>query len=662
MPARVAIFVAVAAAAAAPAADGACMSARASDAQVTRATHALRAGRDVWGEQLLRAPGGPTYERARRYLPPLLFARTSQQRPLTRSGVYYLPFSVGPGVMLHVADGGEILFDRVGGPSVSIFARGAQFAACSARLADGWLPILQTRFRGVAQESFAARVDGRLTSFVALHGNGALRVGSVRGRDELYVAWNRAARRVDRDEYDRARQSVVDYWTKRVAAPFEVPERRVFDAERALLVQNLVHTWRYSIGNPYEEFSFPESVDGAQVMAEYGYADVSASMLRASLTRRPEPYANWKRGEKLVGSALLFRLHRDRAYVDAVTPTLRGYLDALARQLDSRNLLARERYSSDIPDQVYGLHSQAVVWQGLREMSRVWSQTGQPALAARAAATAARLERGLRAAVRASARRLPDGSLFVPVRLLDREPAYGAVTATREGSYWNLVAPYAFASGLFPPHGRDATGILRYLDLHGARLLGLVRAGAFSLYGRASYPAGGTDQVYGLNVARFLADNDQGDRLVLQLYGQLAAAMTPNTFVAGEAASVAPLLGRYYRAMYLPPNSVSNAAFLETLRQILVHETSTGLELAYATPRAWLAPGKRIAVRAAPTSFGPLSYALEARHGSVHVEVDVPARAKPRTLRVRLRLPGGRTRTLDLSGRRGHVELEVRVA
>jgi hypothetical protein len=649
-------------AAAALAAPTSCASAPVAPAHAARVDRILRSGRDVWGDQLLRAPGGPTYDRARRYLPPLLLARTSKQRPLTRSGAYYLPFSHGRGVMLHVADGGEIFFDRVGGPSVTIFAGNARFAACNARLADGWLPILQTTFRGTVQESFAARAGGRLTSFVALRGNGALRVGSVRGRGELYVAWSRAARRVDRAEYERARQSVVDYWTKRVLAPFEVPERVVFDAERALLVQNLVHTWRYSIGNPYEEFSFPESVDGAQVMAEYGYADVAASMLRASLTRRPEPYANWKRGEKLVGSALLYRLHRDRAYVAAVTPTLRGYVDALARQLGPRNLLARERFSSDIPDQVYGLHAQAVVWQGLREMSAVWSETGRRALAVRAAATAARLERGLRAEVRASARRLPDGSLFVPVRLLDREPAYGAVTATREGSYWNLVAPYAFASGLFPPHGRDAAGILRYLDLHGARLLGLVRAGAFSLYGPAAYPAGGTDQVYGLNVARFLADNDQSDRLVLQLYGQLAAAMTPNTFVAGEAASVAPLRGRYYRAMYLPPNSVSNAAFLETLRQILVHETSTGLELAYATPRAWLAPGKRVAVHAAPTRFGPLSYALEATKDSVHVDVDVPARAQPRTLRLRLRLPGGRTRTLDLSGRRGHVELEVRVA
>ena len=107
---------------------------------------------------------------------------------------------------------------------------------------------------------------------------------------------------------------------------------------------------------------------------------------------------------------------------------------------------------------------------------------------------------------------------------------------------------------------------------HGSRLLGLVRAGAYSLYGKPKYPVSGTDQVYGLNVARFLADNDRPDQLVLSLYGMLGASMTPNTFVSGEAATVAPLRGASYRSMYMPPNTASNSAFLETLRLMLVHE------------------------------------------------------------------------------------------
>ena len=93
--------------------------------------------------------------------------------------------------------------------------------------------------------------------------------------------------------------------------------------------------------------------------------------------------------------------------------------------------------------------------------------------------------------------------------------------------------------------------------------------------------------------------------------------MTPETFVAGEGSTIAPAPGEYYRFMHRPPNSGNNAFFLEALRLTLVNETTDandvprGLELAFATPRAWLRSG-RIAVNRAPTSFGPLSYSIDA--------------------------------------------------
>jgi hypothetical protein len=627
-------------------------------------------------------------------------------------------------IALHVADGSQILSQHVGGQRLTVrVGRRAdeRFGSCLARvttpqLRRGWLPVLQTRYvdrAGVRyrQESFAARVSpaGELTSYVevtidARRSSGTGHVRFVSGRQSLaysvragrertvYVAWRPDARRprllaVDEPTYERARAALIDYWERRLsqAATFVVPEKRVLDAERNLLIQNLGLTWRYSIGNAYEQFSFPESVDNAEVMAAYGLADVARAVLRTSLTRKPRPYPNWKMGERLVAAAFQYRLFADREFVAQVTPSLRQYVATLGRQIERsrRGILQRERYSSDIPDPVYGLHSQAVAWQGLRSMARAWALTGESALAARSRALAARLETGLRRAVRASARKLPDGSLFVPVRLLDGERPYDSLTEARPGSYWNLVMPYALASGFFPPHGRDANGVLRYLESHGSRFLGLVRAGAYALYGNPTYPTSGSDQVYGLQVARFLADNDRSDQLVLSLYGHLAAAMTPGTFVAGEAATIAPLGGAYYRSMYLPPNSASNAAFLETLRLLLVHETVDrngnphGLDLAFATPRAWLRPGKQIVVRAAPTSFGPLSYAIETAERSLRVSLEVPARSEIQALRLRIRLPrpnrvttvrldgrpfsrfNRRTETINLSGRTGALALDV---
>lgn len=631
----------------------ACAPPRASAAYAARVLHALRSGQDVWGNALLATRDGPTYEGASRYLEPLLFAGARGQTKLTASGVYYLPF----GARLHVADGSQVIARRVGGRTLTVLVDGERYGSClgrlgRARLADGWLPILQTTYRAYAQESFTAP-DG--TTFVHVTPPRA-RFNGVRAE---YVSWDGGRpRAVDVTAYDAARQSVIDHWTRRLAkgASIETPEPVVDNALRATLVQNLSLVWRYSFGNAYEQFSFPESLDVAQVMSEYGFGPVARQILRVSLTRKAAPYPNWKMGEKLVASAAYYRLSRDRTYVEQATPTLRGYVRTLTRKLGPNRLLGRERYSSDIPDQVYGLHSQAVVWQGLRAMGSVWRETGNALLAAGCMKAAASLAAGLRRAVHASQRSLPDGSLFIPVRLLDGERPYRSVTESRAGSYWNLVMPYALASGLLS--AEQERGVLRYLLRHGSRLLGLVRAGAYALYGRdAAFPISGTDQVYGINVARFLADLGEADQLALSLYGTLAAAMTPNTFVSGEAASVAPIDGGLHRSMYLPPNSASNAAFLETLRSLLVHETAVGLELSFATPRSWLRPGKRIVVQRMPTSFGPVSYSIATTTAAVRVTVEVPPRP-PWTLKLRLRFPRS-TRTLDLSGRTGHVELTL---
>ena len=507
---------------------------------------------------------------------------------------------------------------------------------------------------------------------------------------DVYAAWvNDLARaiRIDRATYESARADVAKFWQESLArAPtIEVPEQRVSDAEKALLVQELAMTWRYSVGNTYEELSFAEALDVSQVMAAYGYGDVARQILRYTLRMLPARYTNWRLGERLVAGATYYRLDRDRRYVAEETPGLAAAVARLERELAASptGLLPRERYSSDIPTQIYSLQGQTLVWQGLLGMSRAWAQTGHVELAARSRRLALRLEAGLRRAVRASSRRLPDGSLFVPAGLLDRGRPFDRITDSRDGTYWNLVIPYALASGFFAPHSAEARGLSRYLDLHGSRLLGVVRAGAYRLSPSGSDPASGIDQVYGVNVSRFLADEDDPDQLVLGLYGTLAAAMASGTYVTGESASIAPLGADPGRSMYLPPNSGGNATLLETLRVMLVHETRrrdgapSGLELGFAAPRPWLADGKQIVVTGAPTSFGPVGYSIRRDGATVHVTVDPPP-SRPDTLRIRLRLPGGArlaavelagrpvpfdpvTGTIELTGRVHHLELDALV-
>ena len=745
-----------------------CRAARPGPRYVRRVQGALRARSDVWGKRLLAAPGGPTYERAQRFLKPLFLARAQNGRPLTDSGVHYTHFSQpdtakgATSVALHVADGSQVISRRAHGRrlTLGVGAGGRErYGSCLRRLrapelAQGYLPMLETRYvdrHGVRyrQESYAAHIPEThsLVSFVKLtadarrskvrvvrlrftpsvrglaregnrlrrsgrtylffsaggsFGRPSLKYGVPRGTVRtVYVAWLHTPSRsdeivLDEERFEKTREALRRYWERRLAhgGVVTVPETRVNDAARNLLIQNMGLTWRYSIGNRYEQLSTPEGIDVARVLAGYGQLPVSRAILRTSLRKRPAtaPTAttrsmNWRMGARLVGFAQYARLSGDTAEIRRATPALRGYVRRLGRQVDEgRNgLLRRERFSSDVSEKVFGLHSQAVVWQGLRSMAQVWSEAGYAKLATESRRVARKLERGLDRAVRRSQRRLPNGALFVPVRLLDDERPYRAITRTREGSYWNLVMPYALASGLFPPHGARADGVLRYLDGHGARLLGLVRAGAYPLYGTTRRPTSGSNPVYGLNVSRFLADNDRPGQLVLALYGQLAAEMTRGTFVSGESVSIAPL-GESYRATYLPPNGASNAAFLETLRLLLVHETNDargrprGLELAFATPRPWLRPGKTIEVRRLPTSFGRLSYKVESAERSVRVSLQVPDRAPLRSLRLRLRLPHGKRvasvlrdgvarygrvlgdrETIVLPPRPGPLELDVRL-
>ena len=85
--------------------------------------------RDTWGDQLLAAPGGPTYDAVRARLHPLfLVGRPAGLRPkrLTDSGVYYLAFGIpaGPGgaahTQLHVADGSQVVSRRVDGSKLTV--------------------------------------------------------------------------------------------------------------------------------------------------------------------------------------------------------------------------------------------------------------------------------------------------------------------------------------------------------------------------------------------------------------------------------------------------------------------------------------------------------------------------------------------------------------
>lgn len=684
-----------------------------------RLNEALRQKRDVWGEALI-AEGGATYERIAGFLHPLFFSTGDTYKTMGPHNLIFGEDNGRPPFIVPLADGSRIAATRYDSPrrlEVFVGPDGAEpFGADPGRLAGpalegGWYPILQTGYSDAAgnafqQESFAGRVPdlkhlaafvrfrvvpapgqaARLTVSVGQTPDAALRCSPApqwSGRkavfsvppgaseQTVYVLWSPAEdlppdTAIDAASYAAAKDGWKAYWDRTLAAgaAFEVPEALAMDAQRNLLVQNLIMRWRYTLGPVvyHGDFYQPESSDAMSILALYGFADAARLGLHEllPLTKGPDAYSNWEAGEKLTHGAHYFLLTRDRAFIDEHTPAYAALCQTLAGQAagDPNGLLHKQRHCGDIPAVAYCTFHQTVCWRGLRDMATVWGLLGRDEEAARTRRVADALRKALRKAVDAASTRLPDGSLFVPAVLCEKSPVYDPITATRLGSYWNLCMPYAFASGFWDPAGEELGAILEFLHGHGATLLGLTRfnyypvpVGAHRPNGLPGYCTTGFDNVYLPNYLRLLSDRDEADRLVLSFYGKLAHGMTRGTFVNGEGETVGEVPGERFRSCYGTPNSANNSAYLLALRLMLVRESwnpDTGLPedlfLGDAIPRPWLDDGQTVAVRNAPTAFGPVSYAIVSHLGEGRVEalIDVPGRDPIRRLRLKLRLPAGR--------------------
>ena len=292
---------------------------RASSAYAARVTDALASRTDVWGAGCCRARRADAGRRERS--PGAAVAAHGQGRPLTPSGSTTCRSRARRAPRrghreLHVADGSEIVSGRAGGPGLRSTSPAAATApaserpvgTCGSRTAGcrSCRPATPASARSRSRPGIPE--TGSLVSFVRVSGLAPARPADadgdrltrrgdalVRGGKTYALSGRRTlerrlarlrrarVRRVARPPGPRARVHARRRGATRRARPsssterarsegaqIEVPEARVQDAERRCSYRTS-SSWRYSIGNPYEEFSFPESLDGAQVMAELGF-------------------------------------------------------------------------------------------------------------------------------------------------------------------------------------------------------------------------------------------------------------------------------------------------------------------------------------------------------------------------------------------------------
>jgi hypothetical protein len=731
---------------------------------------ALDAATDVWGEQVLALPEGPTFENIKDYLTPLKILGTAY----TESGIYYIPFGrpvnlagFGPAA-LHVGDGSQIISQELSGDKVTVFTgasgneRYGYFEASleQERLEGGYYPVLQNQYTDVDgvtyfQESFSDYLFAttELVSFVKLKvSKGASGIDSVKvaflfsdkeklvledntiksgnktrafvspggilsegnrlvydldiskGDRELYLARLLHPARCDHkmtitaDLYQAEKRELKDYWDGELAkgATFDVPEERVNNACKNLLIQNFFHGYLYSIGNAYQNWYQPECNDAAQVLGEFGFLKRQRAIHEVLFSRPPKPYRTWEMGELLSHFAQYFYISRDTTFIRDYQPEILEYLRQFEQHMidSDKGVLAAQIYDGDIPNKGLYLHHQAVAWRGMRDMAFILKSLGDTGNGDRYLSLAQQLQARLTNEIHNCKTLLPDGSLFIPTELFTEEKPepYENITETRYGSYWNLVFPYAAASGLLDRE--MLSGYYRYLKNHGAFLLGMVRfnyyplpTGSYKIDGLPGYKTPGLDNVYGPCLSRVMAIMDDPDRMVLSFYAKLAHGMTRDTFISGEGDTVGPFPDEYYRTFYLGPANANNGWFLMMLRLMLIAETEgengtpEKLQLAFSTPRGWLEQGKQIRVSKAPTFFGEIDYRISSDidNGNVHVTLSMPKQADSASqILLRLRTPGNKTikkvtingkgykafdvksETIDLTGKTGLIRLSVR--
>jgi hypothetical protein len=175
-------------------------------------------------------------------------------------------------------------------------------------------------------------------------------------------------------------------------------------------------------------------------------------------------------------------------------------------------------------------------------------------------------------------------------------------------------------TGFLPPRDSRAFLVTEFLQKKNGLVLGLCE------FDR------GVDHAYTYGYWRTCLRRGEIPRVILGFYGSLAYGMGRDTYCGVEATQI--LTGNPTLTM---PHTYSGTQQLRLLRMMLLHEEDKVLILGPALPRHWLAPGRQVEVRGAPTRFGTISYRIEAEQDRMIVRLDPPRRCLPQGIVLRLR-------------------------
>lgn len=652
----------------------------------------VRAERDLLGEEELAGQEDPTFDSVSRHYPVLKWARES-------IGVRGNSYAVGvawDGSLQFAPDIANfkkpIAFFRIDG-----YRFGSGSNSCVKGLLHGWMPIVIARdlHEGLVLEEvsfgygegFSAEAPLKVYSQLRVKNNGAetrkisvsfetepgnavisqwvLEVPAAsEKRVNLQVACPQARFATNKlsdvgklasgtslvaeqsgDFLERLRET-TNYWNQLVgeAMPFEIPETRVQNAMRAwtsysfLNVSKRGDTYHVCDGSGFygQIYGYSAALYCHQLDL-FGYHDFAAACLESLLSFTQTNgllavnFGSTDTGAALWAVAEHYWITRDEEWLRRMIPRVRqlcGWIEAqrgmaLARTNESKLTrgLIRYRPYADLLHPAADYFSNGYLQKGMASAAQLMAELGMREEAGRLKAGSDAYRKDILASM--------DRSIFVNhgMRILPAIPDTRELWKEANGSangYYGIIAPCMLEAGLPESNDPKSGLVVRALEQRGGLTLGVSRFHNM------------VDHAYAYGYWMNRLDHEQVRKAILGLYASMAVGMSRETFSAVECSRVST--GENYWTL---PHTYSNTQQLRLLRNLLVREKGQDLLLAQGVPRAWLQPGKQVAAKAAPTSFGPVTYTIKANaDGSMHVHLIPPTRSRPESIRLHLRHPG----------------------
>ncbi len=464
-------------------------------------------------------------------------------------------------------------------------------------------------------------------------------------------------------DYDAARTRTIKFWSDYLArgAQFEVPEEAVNDLFRANLWHALTLPRRHADGRidlPYSNFAYSQTGTPWPInQAAYvdymlyglrGYNDIATEEIQAIYRNNQGPdghlggNADWfaYTPGMLYAVAENYLVSDDRASFEQLLPDTLKALDWCIEQIRSAASVPGPKGGlapgklNDLTGEGYWAFNQAYLYAGVEAMGKALEHAGNPR-----GAECLKIAQEYREAI---ARAMSIASVRSPlVELRDHTwtpyvPSDAAVPG-RDYRQWypadvDTGAVHLLRLRALPAQGELADALLSdhedNLYLHG-----------WGLANEPVYNQQGT--------AYLLRDNQKA--VIRTFYSMMAGGFSHSVYE--------PVEHRWRWGQYFGPPSTDGAWF-ELYRNMLLREKDDHtLILAQATPRAWLEDGKEIAVRNAPTWFGPLTYNVHSRakSGRIAASFQLESDGPGTTVLLRLRHPAGKPiRSVTMNGKAWH--------